>query len=114
MSSVKSIIEHIAYSDYGTSSSLLDEGLGSIATSKLADLARGFIFRARPLIIVHRTRDNSTVTLKLKRGLINHILTRSEEGSADKQISKSPSAAVVLTQALNHARKLIQQGYIEI
>lgn len=92
----------------------LDEGLSSIAASKLADLARGFILKARPILILHRFKDNSTITFKLRRGLINHILIQNEEGKGDKQIAKASSAAILLTKTVGLAGKLFTQGYIEI
>lgn len=110
MSASRTIIDSLTAHDANE----VNEGLGAIAASKLADLARGFILKARPIIVVHRTKDNSTVTLKLRRGLINHILVRHEEGKGDHTISKSPSAAILLTRAVAETTKLFGQGYIEI
>jgi len=92
----------------------INEGIGSIAASKLADLATGFIFKARPVVIFHNTTTNSTVTLKLKRGLINHTLSSHEEGKGTKLISKSPSALYLITKILRESRKLFSLGFIEI
>ena len=111
MDGAKSIIESFTSLERD---SKLDEGLGAIAASKLADLARGFILKARPIIVLHNSSKNSTVTLKLRRGLINHTLVSSEEGKPDKRIAKGMSAALLLTKALNEVRKLVGQGYIEI
>lgn len=111
MSGAKSIIE--SFSQLSAEAEL-EEGLGAIAASKLADLARGFILKARPIVVLHRMEDDKTVTLKLRRGLINHTLVQHEEGKGDRTIAKSPSAAVLLTRSLNEYRKLLGQGYIEV
>lgn len=91
----------------------VEEGLGSIATSKLADLARSFIFKARPIVILHHPGTDSTVTIKLKRGLLKHTLYAAE-GKNEKVIGKSISGILLLTKALNESRKLIAAGYVEI
>lgn len=110
MKGTKSLVNSMIASSHGR----VDEGLGAIASSKLADLARGFVLKARPIVVLHRTKDNSTVTLKLRRGLINHILIRHEEGKGDRPIQKSPSASILLTKALREVANLVGQGYIEI
>ena len=91
----------------------LDEGIGSIAASKLADLGRALILKARPIIILHNASTDHTVTLKLKRGLIMHTLVWSDD-KHEKTIGKFPSAIMLLGKAMNEARKLIGKGYLEI
>lgn len=92
----------------------IDEGLGAVAASKLADLARGFILKARPIVVLHRLKDNSLVKLKLRRGLINHILVRDEDGRGEQTIAKSPSAAILLMKAVRETASLVRQGYFEV
>lgn len=113
MYGAKSIIDSFASSSPHEKASELDEGLGSIATSKLADLARGFILKARPIIVLHNPEDDSTVTLKLKRGLVRHTLSADEDGR-ERTIDRSISASILLTKALNEVRKYVSRGYVEI
>lgn len=91
----------------------VDEGVGSIATSKLSDLATGFILRARPVIVLHNTTTDSTVKLKLKRGLFRHELSVDEDGR-ERVIRKSFSAIILMTRALKEAAKYVREGYLEI
>lgn len=94
--------------------SKVDEGFASIAASKLGDLARAFILKARPIVVLHNTTTNSTITIKLKRGLLKHTLYAHEDGKGDKRIDSSFSAILLIGKALNEARKLVGRGYIEI
>lgn len=91
----------------------VDEGLVSIAGSKLADFARGFILSARPVIILHSSSQDKTVQLKLKRGLIRHTLYKNE-GQGDQAVKSSLSATMLLLAAANLARKYMQRGFLEI
>ena len=92
----------------------LEEGIGSIAASKLADLAHSFIFKPRPIIILHNPVNNQTVTFKMKRGLVNHSLILDEEGKGDRIIAKMPSATALLLRAIAAARKWNAKGFVEI
>ncbi len=92
----------------------VDEGVGSIAASKLADLARGFILKARPIVILHNSETNSTITFKLKRGLLRHTLYRHEEGKGEKVVGKYVLGTLALGVAIKQATRLMAQGYLEI
>ena len=92
---------------------ILNEGFGSIATSKLADLARGFFLKPRPIVVLHRMKDNSTVTIKLRRGILKHTLMTSSNGQ-DKDLMKSVSVGILLVRAIKEITNLVKEGYIEI
>lgn len=111
MTKARSIISSISSR---TPQAELSEGLASVAASKLADLARGYVLKPHPLIVLHRSENNSTITFKLKRGLINHQLIQHEDGKGDKVLAKGPSAGVLVARALKEVHKLIAQGYLEI
>lgn len=111
MYGAKSIIESIVRPP---ADDCLDEGLGAIAASKLSDLAKGFILKPRPILVLHNPETNLTVSLKLKRGLIRHSLIRDEEDGGSKTIDRSPSAAHLLTKAMSEAGRLMGKGYLEI
>ena len=91
----------------------VDEGISSVVGSRLADLARGFIFKARPIIIMHSPEKNETVTLKLKRSILSHSLVL-EDGAGSRVIAKNPMASILISKALVEAGKYLSKGYIEI
>jgi len=92
----------------------MEEGIADIAKSKLADLARAFIFKARPIIIMHNTSNDETVTLKLKRGLLRQKLYKQVGEGPEQEIASGVSAIFILGRALKEAMSLAKKGYIEI
>lgn len=91
----------------------LEEGFGSIAQSKLKDLATGFILKARPIVIMHHIDKDHTITYKLKRGLLKHTLMVNE-GSGDRTLETNISAMYLIGKALRAASKMLMRGYVEI
>ena len=91
-----------------------EEGVGSVAQSELKDLATGFLLKARPLIILHNLDTDDTVTIKLKRGLLKHSLIVNQTNKGDRVVAVGVSSIVLITKALNEARKWLGRGYVEI
>src|SRR5690606_18920343 len=90
-----------------------DEGIASVATAKLADLVKGFVFKPRPIVILHHVGLDRTLVFTIRRSLLKHDLLMND-GSRDVTLRSSASAIILMMAALNHVRSYIAQGYVEI
>ncbi len=90
-----------------------DEGLGSILGGKIADLAKGLIFKPRPIVVLWNAASDKVVSLKIKRGLIRHSLIVAE-GEIDKVVAKDQSSAKLVEVLLHRVNELKRKGFIEI
>lgn len=87
----------------------IDEGIGSILGGKLADFAKGLIFKPRPVIVMHNIAGNDTIAFKIKRGILNHSLLMN-----DSPMKRHRSVIRLIEEMLIEVDRLRRRGYIEL
>ena len=90
-----------------------DEGVGSILRSKVLDLAKGFILKPRPIVILYSAVKDEVASFKIKRGVIQHSLIKSE-GDIDSTVLKSSSTVRLLESLLSRVKALKSAGFVEL
>lgn len=90
-----------------------DEAINNILRGTLVDLARSFIVRHQPIMVLHNPQSGQTVTFAIRRELFAHSLLVNRDGQEHVLLRKR-KVTILLKRMLGETEKLLRTGFAEI